>query len=138
MADYQNDPPPEAPPALAWLLGQSLWGPDSNLFQLVSHLIDLLFQNILLAFDQTDHVLSGHLNEQIPIAHPQFVIALNFAPSERAHSLPVVLFLSIILNVLLSQNQNLLSESLNLDESLKSGLHLWIDLFLSVLHTLIN
>ena len=34
-----GDPPPEAPPAFAWLLGQSLWGPGSNLFQLVAHLL---------------------------------------------------------------------------------------------------
>ena len=39
MADDQVDSPPEAPPALAWLLGQCLWSPDFSLFQLVSHLL---------------------------------------------------------------------------------------------------
>jgi hypothetical protein len=38
-ADDPNDPLPEAPPALAWLLGNAMWGPESLVFQLVVHLL---------------------------------------------------------------------------------------------------
>ena len=38
-ADGPEGPLPEAPPALAWLLGNAMWGPESLVFQLVSHLL---------------------------------------------------------------------------------------------------